>query len=323
MPQPGRKITLKMLAEMAEVDISTVSRALSGDPRVRSETRERIQKLARKHNYRPNLAARHLVAGRTSTILFIISSFENRYEREAALPAAEILRESGYDLFTALSANDYAIEQRLLNRLRQGVADGALLIPGGSGDPQPLQELRRERRPLILIDRNVPGSGAPLVTTDNAAASAELVRLCHASGCRSFLIDFHHNNSVSRLRQSAAAAEVLRLGARLLTLQQATGADAPAEPWAVVSNSQADALTTLGACHPAWLQQPFYISVFDTWAGEPYPAQEVFVAVQDFVALGQQATSLLLQMLAHPEEDHADQVITVPAKEFLTIRRNF
>ncbi len=323
MPPQSRKITLKMLAEFAEVDVSTVSRALSGDPRVKPETRDRIQKLARKHNYRPNLAARHLVAGRTSTILFIISSFENRFEREAALPAAEILRKAGYDMFTALSANDYGVEQRLLNRLRQGVADGAFLIPGGNEDPTPMRELRRDRRPLILIDRNVAGSGAPLVTTDNAAAAAEIVRLCYASGCRSFLVDFHHNNSVSRLRQSGAAAEVLRLGANLLTLQQAARDAVPDEPWAIISNSQADALNTLGACRQDWLQQSFSFGVFDTWGGEPYPAQTAYVAVQDFLALGQQATALMLQMLDQPEEDHSELVLSIPPKEFLTIRRNF
>ncbi len=49
-----RSVTLRDLAAAANVHHSTISRALRNDPRVRPETREAVQALARKLQYRPN-----------------------------------------------------------------------------------------------------------------------------------------------------------------------------------------------------------------------------------------------------------------------------
>lgn len=321
MASPTRKTTLKSLAAEAGVDVSTVSRALSGDPRVKPETRARICELARRGNYRPNLAARHLVAGRTKTVLFLLSSFENIYERAICQPAAQMLREAGYDLFSALYAGEAEVQQRLLNRLRQGAADGAFLIPGGEESAEGLREFHQDNRPLILIDRDIPGSGAPLVTTDNALAAAELVRRCHATGCRSFLIEFHHKNSVSRTRHEAAVTEAQRLGATLLHLSATAPLVQPKDEWAILSNSQDDVLQLLAACNAA--RHPLCFGVFDQWHGEPYPAQTVQVAVQDFERLGSEAAKQMLQMLQGEPANPRGQICVIPAKEFVQIRPNF
>ncbi len=59
------------LAKLAGVSKSTVSRALAGSPLVNSATRERIEALAREHNFRPNLPARYLSLGASRTIGFV------------------------------------------------------------------------------------------------------------------------------------------------------------------------------------------------------------------------------------------------------------
>ena len=71
--------TLKDVARLAEVDPSTVSRVLRGDPSqaVRPETRERIIAAAGALRYRPNALARGLRTRRTDTLGLIIPSLEN------------------------------------------------------------------------------------------------------------------------------------------------------------------------------------------------------------------------------------------------------
>src|SRR5919112_4512724 len=71
--------TLKDVARLADVDPSTVSRVLRGDPSqaVRNDTRARIVAAAESLRYRPNAMARGLRTRRTDTLGLIIPSLEN------------------------------------------------------------------------------------------------------------------------------------------------------------------------------------------------------------------------------------------------------
>lgn len=62
------KVTLAKIAELAGTTKSTVSRVLSGNPRISEKTREKVLRIVNQHNYRPNQLARNLARGRTDTI---------------------------------------------------------------------------------------------------------------------------------------------------------------------------------------------------------------------------------------------------------------
>src|SRR5256885_13224124 len=62
-------VTLEQLAQVADVSVSTDSRALNNsDHAVNEETRKRIRTLAKQLGYRPNIMARSLKTDRTRTI---------------------------------------------------------------------------------------------------------------------------------------------------------------------------------------------------------------------------------------------------------------
>src|SRR3974390_1105407 len=52
--------TIEDIARLANVSKSTVSRALNDSPLIKQETRQRIQAIAREHNFRINAPARNL-----------------------------------------------------------------------------------------------------------------------------------------------------------------------------------------------------------------------------------------------------------------------
>ena len=74
--------SLKELSILAGVDVSTVSRALNDSPRVKSQTKEIIKKLALQHNYIPNDIARGLVNKKTYTVGIIFLNSEIRFMRK-------------------------------------------------------------------------------------------------------------------------------------------------------------------------------------------------------------------------------------------------
>ncbi len=59
-----RAATLNDVGQLAGVSAATVSRALSGFPKISEATRQRVMDAIQKLDYRPNLQARALALGR-------------------------------------------------------------------------------------------------------------------------------------------------------------------------------------------------------------------------------------------------------------------
>lgn len=63
---------LEYIARIAGVSRSTVSRVINQHPNVRSSTRDRVLKVIRDNNFRPNMAARSLVTQQTRVLSLVI-----------------------------------------------------------------------------------------------------------------------------------------------------------------------------------------------------------------------------------------------------------
>ena len=62
------KYTISDIAKLARVGVGTVSRVINDDPRVKAETRLRVQKVIERVGYQPNFAARYIRTKRSSII---------------------------------------------------------------------------------------------------------------------------------------------------------------------------------------------------------------------------------------------------------------
>ncbi len=75
-PHVGGRPTLKTIAFMTGLGVTTVSRALKDAPDISAETRRRVQLVARQVGYRPNRAGVRLRTGKTNVISLIIDTDE-------------------------------------------------------------------------------------------------------------------------------------------------------------------------------------------------------------------------------------------------------
>ena len=73
VPSSGERPTLKTIAFMTGLGITTVSRALKDAPDIGSETKERVRLVARQIGYQPNRAGVRLRTGKTNVISLILS----------------------------------------------------------------------------------------------------------------------------------------------------------------------------------------------------------------------------------------------------------
>lgn len=67
------------IAEMSDVSINTVSRALNDKPDINDETKKEILQLANELNYQPNRLAQGLRSSKTSTLGVIVTDIQNPF----------------------------------------------------------------------------------------------------------------------------------------------------------------------------------------------------------------------------------------------------
>lgn len=102
--QSPKRITVHELAEIAKVSVATVSRALNSATShlVKPATRERIERLAEKHHFTPNLAAQNLRQTKFKTIGIVFPHhtgiLQSEYYSDLLSGAADAMLESDYRL---------------------------------------------------------------------------------------------------------------------------------------------------------------------------------------------------------------------------------
>ena len=161
--------TLDDIAHLANVSPSTVSRALNNSPLLSQETRERIQALAKAHDFRINATARNLRMRQSHTIAFVTPAkhpercaVEDLFGLEILGAIGMGLHDIGYDLLVVhVEQRDLAWAPHYLN---SGRADGYILI-------------NSETRPSMM--KNLVGMDIPLIVW---GVPLPPLRYCSVSG---------------------------------------------------------------------------------------------------------------------------------------------
>ena len=123
--------TLKDVAKLACVDVSTVSRALNNNPGVNADTKARILEAVEKLSYRPNLLAKGLRQGKRRTIGVVVPRLHLSVFNTIAQSIEETARDQGYATLLVSTEDDPKIEKDGLSRLRNGLVDGIILAGTG------------------------------------------------------------------------------------------------------------------------------------------------------------------------------------------------
>ena len=74
-----KNITLKDIAKLANVSVSTVSKSLNDSSEITESTKERVRKIAKENNYSPNYIALSLRSKKTKTIGVVIPDILNYF----------------------------------------------------------------------------------------------------------------------------------------------------------------------------------------------------------------------------------------------------
>ncbi|MCA9952104.1 MAG: LacI family DNA-binding transcriptional regulator [Anaerolineales bacterium] len=166
--------TIADIAELAGVSKSTVSRALSNSPLISEETRNRIQAIAREHNYQINQPARSLSMKRTNTIAFITHGYHSEFSVEDLFfmemlgAIASTLAENNYDLLL-VNVDPYKTDW-INDYLNTGKVDGFILMTS-THKSQHVQKLIEVQAPFIAWGVPIASANYCTVTGDNLTGS--------------------------------------------------------------------------------------------------------------------------------------------------------
>lgn len=181
-----RARTLEEVAAVAGVSKSTVSRVINDSPAVSPAVRDVVHAAIAKTGYRPNRAARSLVTRRTGSIGLIVSEPEGRVFSDPFFASmvrgvTGVVRERDIQLVLVL-ANDERAQEQVLDYLRDGHLDGALLISSHASDPLP-RVLIEEGLPAALSARPANPMAISYVDVDSVAGGRLAVAHLVDRGC--------------------------------------------------------------------------------------------------------------------------------------------
>lgn len=97
------KMTIKDVARMANVSISTVSRVINNSQTVNSEIRKRVLDVLEATQFRPNAIARTLVKNNTSLIGVLLPEIKNNVFDNMVEGINQVAHLYGFDVIIALS----------------------------------------------------------------------------------------------------------------------------------------------------------------------------------------------------------------------------
>lgn len=162
------KITIKQVAEVANVSKTTVSKYLNGG-NVKKEYKERVEVALKKLNYRPNLIAKALKTNRTYTIGILIPFINDSFSTQIVANMEKLFQDKGYGILICGYEGDKYRFRTKLNFLLGKMIDAVVVFPSGLS-AEDFEEMQDSKIPICLIDREIEGVNADVIMTNNEDA---------------------------------------------------------------------------------------------------------------------------------------------------------
>ncbi len=171
------RATIKDIAAIAGTSTATVSLALNGsDSRISEGTRERIVKIAKELNYRPNQAAVNLKLNKSRTVGLIVPDIRNDFYSYVAKGFEDACRRSGVSVMLCNTGDSYERETEYIEVLDSKGIDGIVVSMSSTGNREKaektLELLTARGIPFVLLDATAAKEDMNFVTIDSARGGA-------------------------------------------------------------------------------------------------------------------------------------------------------
>jgi len=174
--------TLKDVAKLANVDVSTVSRAINNTGHVHPATKAKIMKAVEKLSYKPNLLAQGLKKGKRNTIAVIVPRLRTSVFSEITEAIETRASAGGYATIIVTTNGDPDTEEEALQRLRVGLVDG-IIIAGTGQNNRLLRDIAADGIQIVQVIRRQVDT-LPSIVSDYYDNGRSSVHYLYQRGCR-------------------------------------------------------------------------------------------------------------------------------------------
>lgn len=137
-----KALTIKDIARLSGVGISTVSRAINNDPRINAKTKAHVLDVVQKYHYVPNDTARALQATETNTVGILVSGMDNIFFQRMYHNFEEDFESRGYNCVTHAVENGEELVDTAMKLERERRLKGIVFLGGKLTPPyEPYQNL--------------------------------------------------------------------------------------------------------------------------------------------------------------------------------------
>ncbi len=312
-------ITIRDVAQHAQVSVTTVSHVVNQTRFVSDAARLRVQQAIAELRYVPSALARSLKSNRTHTIGMMIPNSSNPYFAEIIRGIEDTCFEAGFNVILCNSDDDPQKQSTYVRLLSEKQVDGLIVMSSG-GDMELLDTLRAAKMPQVVVDREIDDLEADLVEVNHEAggflATQHLLQLGHQriaciAGPQGLSSARQRVEGYKRALQEAGVAvdrKLLRSGdftsagghAAMTSLLES--ASVRPQPTAVFASNDLMAIGAVCAAASHGLRLPQDISVigFDDIALAAFSNPPLTTVVQPKHQTGALAARLLLERIAKP-----------------------
>lgn len=156
--------TIKDVAKLSGVAVSTASYALNNSKKVSEETRQRVLAAAKQLNYQKNGLASDLKRTSTNTIALILSDLSGPYYSELIKGVQDVTSTNGYDLIACSSIG--GVQSTAVKFLKEKRVDGVIILAHNISD-ETILESAREGFPIVVLDRGIKSDYVTQIEVDN------------------------------------------------------------------------------------------------------------------------------------------------------------
>lgn len=332
-----KEATIKDIASLAQVSITTVSRVINGNYPVSQEARERVEDAIHKLNYRPNAVARGLRRNRTDLVAMVVADISNHFFMEAAKGLERSLVHSGRSLVIASSDSSPEKERQLLNTLLERRVDG-LVIASVDHHTDTIRSFLQMGVPVVLIDRPVEGLEANEVRWNDRETSRQLTEELianHHQRIGMINVTLENLNGRARLDgyRDALARSGIPVREEYISPSGFSDQDAydftrrvmqlPEPPTALYCANNIMVEGTLRALSELGLRiwQDVSLVAFGDLICNRYITPRITCAVQDSLEMGEKAGEILCDLLEKGDSPPRRIILGAPLCRFQSVRR--
>lgn len=174
--------TIKEVAKLAGVSITTVSRVINNRGYINKETRAKVEEAMAAIDYFPNQIARSLQRSQSDLIGIIVPDSNHPFFAELIRYVETYANEQNYKVLICNSLGNSEKESNYISMLRQNRVDGIIMC----SHTLDLEQYRKVNMPIISFDRII-APNIPYVGADNFQGGEMATEHLIAQGCRKLL----------------------------------------------------------------------------------------------------------------------------------------